>query len=154
MSMIVRSEKKTGTVAKKEKNNLWVEIDADCGTASKCTGGCAGCSGSGKTRKAMITSIEPEKYQLGQKIEFQHCFMNENLVAFVVFGIPISAAFLTLVAWNIISPQSVETPAAYLSAAGALAGGFLIVNGIDSWFRNRFPSKIISVLSSEIKVSQ
>lgn len=154
MSMIVRSEKKTGTVAKKEKNNLWVEIDANCEMASKCTGGCAGCSGSGKAKKAMLSTIEPERYQLGQKIEFQHCYMNENLVAFVVFGIPISAAFLTLVVWYIISPQSVETPAAFLSAAGALAGGFLIVNGIDFWFRNRFPSKIISVHSCEIEVSQ
>jgi hypothetical protein len=152
--MLVRSEKKTGTVAKKEKNNLWVEIDADCETASKCTGGCAGCSGSAKAKKAMISTIESEKYSLGQKIEFQHCYMNENLVAFVVFGIPVSAAFLTLVVWSIVSPQSVETPAAFFSAAAALAGGFLIVNCIDTWFRNRFPSKIISVLSSDTVVSQ
>jgi hypothetical protein len=153
--MMVRSERKTGTVTRKGKNALWVEVDAGCETSeSKCTGGCAGCSGGVKSRRALISGIDPQKYPVGRKIEFQHFYMNENLVAFVVFGIPVTAAFLTIVAWYIISPETVETPKSFLSAAVALIAGFFIVNGIDSWFRSRFPSKIISELSSEVKVSQ
>ncbi|HEX2958369.1 MAG TPA: SoxR reducing system RseC family protein [Chitinispirillaceae bacterium] len=153
--MMIHSEKKAGTITRKDRNRLWVEIDQGCDTsASRCAAGCGGCSGSTSQRKAMISSADPEKYSVGQKIEFMHVSLNENLVALIVFGIPISSAFLTLVLWYLISPSTVETPVSFLSAAAALLGGFTIVNWIDSWFRSKFPSRILSTISSEITVRQ
>jgi len=152
---MIQSETKIGTVIKKSSKNLWVEIDQGCdSSASKCAVGCAGCSGNARPRKAIISPVDPEKYPVGQKIEFHHVSLNENLVAFIVFGIPISAAFLTLILWNILSPATVETPGSFLSAAAALLGGFAIVTAVDSWFRSKFPSKILSTLSSGITAKQ
>ncbi len=153
MSMMIHSEKKIGTVTRRSSKNLWVEIDQGCDSSTaKCAVGCAGCSGNTRPRKAIISPVDPEKYSIGQKIEFLHTSLNENLVAFIVFGIPISAAFLTLILWYWISPATVETPMSFLSAAAALLVGFAIVTIVDSWFRSKFPSKILSTLSSEISV--
>jgi hypothetical protein len=151
---MIRSEIKVGTVNKIGKNKLWVGIDSGCETAtSHCAQGeCAGCSStSSGTNETIIPVTDTEKYPIGQKIEFQLYYLNENLVAFIVFGIPIVAALLTLMTWYILSPQDVEKPKSLISAALALAGGFFIVHTIDAWFRSRFPTKIISTLSSETK---
>lgn len=150
---MIHSEKKIGTVIRKTSKNLWVEINQKCDSAtSKCAVGCGGCSGNTHPRKTIIAPVDPEKYPVGQKIEFLHVSLNENLVAFIVFGIPISAALVTLLLWNVLSPASAETPVSFLSAAAALLGGFAIVSAVDSWFRSKFPSKIISTHSSEITV--
>jgi hypothetical protein len=150
---MIHSEIKVGTVNKIEKNKLWVGIEAGCETAtSKCAQGeCAGCSSTSGTQETMITVADPEKYPIGQKIEFQLYSLNGNLVAFIVFGIPIVAALLTLMTWYMVSPQDVEKPKSLISAALALVGGFFIVHTIDSWFRSRYPTKILSTISSEIK---
>jgi len=155
MSMIIHSEKKIGTITRKTSKNLWVEIDQGCSSStSKCAVGCGGCSGNARPRKAIISPVDAEKYRVGQKIEFQHVSLDENLVAFIVFGIPISAAFFSLILWYSISPATAETPISFLSAAAALLGGFAIVTIIDSWFRSKFPSKILSTYSSEIAAEQ
>jgi hypothetical protein len=153
MSMMIHSEKKIGTITRRTNKNLWVEIDQGCDRSSpRCTVGCGGCSGNTRPRKAIISPINPEKYPIGQKIEFLHVSLNENLVAFIVFGIPISAVFFTQLLWYLFSPASVETPISFLSAAAALLAGFAIVAAVDFWFRSKFPSKILSTFSSEITV--
>lgn len=154
MSMMIHSEKKIGTVVKRSSKNLWVEIDQGCaGSASSCAVGCAGCSGKSRPGKAIISSGDSEKYKVGQKIEFLHTSLDANLVAFLVFGLPVSAALLTLLLWNVFSPASAETPLSFISAAVALLGGFSIVSAVDSWFRTKYPSKVLSILTSESTVN-
>lgn len=153
MSMMIHSEKKIGTITKRTSKNLWVEIDQKCDRSTpKCAVGCGGCSGNTLPRKTVISPVDPEKYPVGQKIEFLHTSLNENLVAFIIFGVPIFAVFLTLMLWYYISPATIETPVSFLSAAAALLAGFAIVATVDSWFRSKHPSKILSTFSSEITV--
>jgi hypothetical protein len=151
--MMIHSEKKIGTITRRTSKNLWIEIDQKCDRSTpKCAVGCGGCSGNTLPRKTVISPVDPEKYPVGQKIEFLQTSLNENLLAFIVFGIPIFAVFLTLMLWYCISPETIETPASFLSAGIALLVGFAIVANIDSWFRSKYPSKILSSHSSDMTV--
>jgi hypothetical protein len=151
--MMIHSEKKIGVVTRRTSKNLWIEFDPGCEkTTPRCAVGCGGCSGNAHPRKTVISPVDPEKYPVGQKIEFLYTTLNENIVAFIVFGIPISAVFLTLMLWYCISPATIETPVSFLSAAVALLAGFTIVAAVDYWFRSKFPSKILSTFSPEITV--
>ena len=145
MGTIINEVPKTGTITRKNVDSLWISFDPDCPTGSSgCTGGCGSCSGDSKHRKAIISYTGNRNYAVGDKIEIVHRSLNEHLVAFIVFGIPIMLAFLVILAWNIFNPALAESPQSFASAAAALVTGFLIVRKIDKWFRLKYPSEIIS----------
>lgn len=149
MSRLIRSENKTGTILSRKKNTLLVQIDSDCATRSSgCNGGCGSCGGESKLKKTTISCSDAQNYPIGDRIQLQHYILNENIVAFIVFGVPIASAFFTILGWYIYSPSSAESPQSYISAILAFAAGFIIIHIFDRWFRTKYPSRILSKIST------
>lgn len=118
---------------------------ATCSEEGGCSGGCASCTGKTKTaRKIIIESDLNDCPASGTQVTVRLFELNDALGAAIVFGIPLLLPVLTLAVWYSIDAATAESGNALLAALGAFLCGFLCVRLIDSLFRRRFPSAIIS----------
>lgn len=141
-----REEIQSGCITKIDNDKITIQKrDVTCSKGeSHCDSGCGACSGQEVSSEMVIFNSMASHYKIGQEITFKHFSINGALLAFFVFGFPISNAVITLLFWKICSPSSVESPFAILTTVVIFILSFSSVYFVDRYIRKKYPSIILT----------
>lgn len=150
MSSIFSEAITDGIIVEQSDHTIGIVPASECADRKQCTVGCGACGGKRNSRKITVDISSPQQFFIGTTVRVRHYTVNEFIGALIVFGIPLFCACLALLFWYLISPASIESAKAMGSAGAAFIAGFCVVRGIDTWFRKRFPSEVLSTTDSPL----
>ena len=149
MSSIFSEVITQGIIVDQHDHTISVVPASECADKKQCAVGCGACGGRKDTKKITVTVSTPKQFTIGTSITIRHYTINEFIGALIVFGIPLFTACLTLFIWYLISPATIESVKAMGAAGAAFIAGFGLIRIVDTWFRKRFPSEVLSVPESD-----
>jgi len=140
---LIYKEQGEGAVCAIDKDKIWVLTNDTCAAAEKsCKTGCGSCSTRKSERRFSIMVESPGSYAIGKNVSFRRFVPEPNLVSFLVFGMPVLFAVISMLCWLLAAPQKVESAPALLSAAAAFFSAFFVLMIIDTLFKKRYPAVI------------
>lgn len=139
---LVLQQTGTGVVVDTRNGYIWIIPDNPCKPNEECHANCGLCSGKKDSFKKKVFVKDATKYTNGQKITYKMFYIEENISAFIVFGIPVFLTTICAISWCIYNPQTAESPLALFTSGVALTTGIMLVRLIDTLFRKHFPSTV------------
>jgi hypothetical protein len=113
-------------------------------------GSCGGCVAlasvpNGYARRFPVPVNSAAGYKIGDRVKYVRFIPEPNLMAALIFGIPVVFAMTAMLCFLAFGNRSVESPSAALCIAAAFFTGMLAVGALNNAFKKNYPAAIKNI---------